>query len=261
MCCMAQTVVKHYEAMGISHELQQDITQLMHKLVMQTGKFTLSELGYLHMSTLLFNLQDQSLELKLYFDVRLAGRVNRDLVVDGHHIAPVKELNVFNGYFFVGDIVNVVTYEKIIAPKVDISGDRLGRASLVFKKNGGMKELDALVINCSFPLTMAAIANVNLMDPNFAPRVKPIAKAADGAMQMVVTNVVQKVVPVTVDVQYTDGFGPYNPADAVTYLNQLRNVTSKTQANHDRIVESVTKRAKKNKKKSDQSSKWMSKFA
>ena len=30
--------------MGISHELQQDITQLMHKLVMQTGKFTLSEL-------------------------------------------------------------------------------------------------------------------------------------------------------------------------------------------------------------------------
>lgn len=253
--------IKHYDAMGISHDLQQDITNLMHQLVMSAGQFTLSELGYLHMSTLLYNLQNQSIELKIYFDIRLAARRNLDRMVDGLHIVPVEQLNIFSGYFFVGDVSSVVTYEKVMAPKVDVVEDALGRPSLAFRNKQSVKELDTLVLNCSFPLTMAAVANISLNDPAYKPQIKIIAKAEEAAMKAIVSNVKQKVVPVIVDLPYTDGFGTYDHDDAINYLQRMFTTASQVDRNHDKIVQSVEKRTKKAKKKGDLSAKWMDKYA
>lgn len=253
--------IKHYDAMGISHDLQRDITELMHRLTMAAGQFTLSELGYLHMSTLLYNLQTQSLELKIYFDIRLAARRDRDRMIDGLHIVPVGQLNLFSGYFFVGDVSSVVTYEKVMAPKVDVVEDAMGRASLEFRNKSSVKELDVLVLNCSFPLAMAAVANISLNDPAYKPKVKIIAKAEEAAMKSVVSNVKQKVVPVIVDLEYTEGFGTYDHDDAINYLQRMHKEAGQASRNHEKIVQSVEKRTKKAKKKADASSKWMNKFS
>ncbi|MCM1531951.1 MAG: hypothetical protein NC114_06725 [Ruminococcus flavefaciens] len=253
---------KHYDAVGIDHTLQQDITKLMHELVKADGRFTLAELGYLHMSTLVYNLQTQCIELKIFFDVRLAGRSNRNVVVDGFNIAPVDELNIFNGYFFVGNLADVVTYEKIMCPKVEVVEDDLGRASLRFKEKGHeVKKLDTLVLNCSYPLTMAAVSNISLMDPVYKPVAHIIAKAADDALDSIVANVKQTTVPLSVDIEYTEGYGGYDHDDAINYLQRINGATTAASRNQDKIVREVERRTKKNRKKnSSKSDKWMNKY-
>ncbi|MCM1230124.1 MAG: hypothetical protein NC489_08325 [Ruminococcus flavefaciens] len=253
---------KHYDAVGVDHTLQQDITKLMHELVKTAGKFTLAEIGYLHMSTLAFNLQTQCIQLKIFFDVRLAARKCRDVIVDGYNIAPVDELNIFNGYFFVGSLQDVVTFEKIMCPKVEIVEDNFGRAALHFKEKGHeVKKLDALVLNCSYPLTMAAVNNISLMDPAYKPTAHIIAAAAEDALDSIVTHVKQTTVPLSVDIEYTAGFGGYDHDDAITYLQRISGTTDAASRNQDKIVREVERRTKKNKKKNtSKSDKWLNKY-
>lgn len=253
---------KHYNAVGVDHEFQRDLTNFMHRLVADVGEFTLAEIGYLHMSTLNYNLTTQSIELNIYFDVRLAGRRNRDVVVAGQNIAPVKALNIFQGAFFVGNLEDTVSYDRITVPKVEIVDDDFGRKAVHFKDSHKMQELDVLVLHCSYPLTVAVLNDIDLKDPNYKPIAHIIAKAADDAMKSVVSNVSQTTVPLSLDVEYTEGRSGYDFHDAVPYLQNLAGISNRAEQNHAKIIEAVADRTKKAKKKANKNSdKWFNKYA
>ena len=63
-------VTKTYGPCGSDHTLQQEITMLMHTIVMKNGQYTLSELGYLNMNTITY--VEDHIEVKIFFAPELA---------------------------------------------------------------------------------------------------------------------------------------------------------------------------------------------
>lgn len=244
--------LKQYRANGMDHVLQKEITDFMHRRVMEDGRVTLANLGYLHMNTIMFNLTTQAIELKVYFDPRFSCRVVRDPIAMAKKILPVSELNIFSGYLFIGDVQNVITFEKIHVPKTKYLGDELKRSSLRIGTKIAEKEESVAVMNCSFPLTMAAINGINLGDSSYKPTIKMIAGAEKDPVSQIVPTVSSTTVPVSVAIQYSDDYEKryYDPADVDTYMTRLSSQMGAARENRIKVEESVRNRAKKNDKKS-----------
>ena len=108
-------VTKTYGPCGSDHTLQQEITMLMHTIVMKNGQYTLSELGYLNMNTITY--VEDHIEVKIFFAPELA-------VVAGKRFNGSKSqminpmLNIFNGILFVGNLEDAVSYENIDLPNI-----------------------------------------------------------------------------------------------------------------------------------------------
>ena len=240
-----------YPPNGTTHDLQKAITDLMHRIVMDAGKFTLAELGYLHINTLTYDKEQGQLYLKVYFDVHFAARVRKSEVNTARTIVPVQELTVCENYLYVGNIVDSITYEKILAPKTKTVEDVAGRPALQFKEDSSkIVETDALVLNCSFPITMAAMLDVSLADPEFSVACETVGKGGKNAIKSIVATSNNAEVPVIVTVTHThEDTEPYDPALAVSYLVNLRERLKKADHNRDKLKESVREKAKKNSNK------------
>ena len=244
-----------YAPNGASHALQYEITKILHKITEGYGKFTLAELGYLHINTLTYDKETGAVDLRIYFDIRLAARAVENRTNRGKIIAPVAELNIFKNYLFVGDIKDAVNYEVIMAPKTKIIEDECHRPSLKMKDDSKFVETNVLVLHCSLPLTMASIHDIDLSDENFTVRCTTVAKGAKTAVSSIITTVNMKEVPVGVTVCYSaNNIGSsYNPDEAVPYLLRLNAEQQAIAENKNKLQQKVRKEAKDKKKNADRS--------
>ncbi|MCM1295165.1 MAG: hypothetical protein NC311_06460 [Muribaculaceae bacterium] len=249
---------------GTSHDLQRKVTDLMHQIVTEYGQFTLAELGYLHINTLTYDKEKGQLYFKVYFDVHHAARVQQSDVNASRKLVPVAELNVFQGYLFIGNLLDAITYERILAPKAKSVEDELGRAALKFKEDSSkIVETDALVLNCSLPVVMAAALGISLTDPEFKVSCETVGKGGKNAVKSIVATSNSSEVPVSVTVTHTHGdTTPYDPDDAEPYLIGLMDRLQKASQNQTKLKQSVRKKAKKNgEKNSRQKNKGFNKYS
>ena len=245
-----------YEPNGTDHRLQRRITELMDRIVQEDGRFTLAELGYLHMNTLLYNRDTGRVSLKIYFDVHYAARTAKDPANGKKQVVPVTELNIFEKRLFVGPLRNAVTFETVMAPKTKMLKDEKDRASISFKDDAKFVETDCLVLNCNLPIAMAALHDLSLEDPNFSVRCTTVGRGNAEKEKTIISSGKRKDIPVKVIVtagQLVDGEGNeigYDPSTCQTYLLGLRERQTKVAANREKIAEKARDKAEKLKKTS-----------
>lgn len=238
-----------YPPNGTSHHLQVKITNLLHDIVMRHGQFTLSQLGYLHINTLTYDKETGSLYLRVYFDVRLASRVIEHNINRGKVIVPVKELTVFQNHLYVGNIMDVISYETIMAPKSKVVEDEMHRPSLKFKDSAKFVETNVLVLNCNLPITMASAHNISLGDHDFSVRCSTVGRGGKNAVKSIITSANMKEVPVSVTVTFDPNNDTgYDPDLAVSYLIKMNDENNKIRKNREKLQQKVRKDAKDNKK-------------
>lgn len=231
---------------GTSHDLQERITLLMHDIVLLRGKATLANLGYLGINTLLYNKERGTLDLKVYFDAHYATRVRKSDVNSSREIVLVEPLTMFEGYLYSGDIHQVVSYEKILAPKSKAVRDEVGMVSMQVKDGAKLVETNALVLNCSLPLTLAAVFDINLNDPDFDIACTTVGKGGKSATKCIVTSANAAEVPVEVKIRYSSEYEQgYNPDDAEAYLVALNDKIERAASNQAKLKRDVKKKADK----------------
>ena len=254
-----------YDPSAGDHKLQRRITELMDRLVQNDSRFTLAELGYLHMNTLLYDRETGRVNLKVYFDVHYSCRVVKDKTNSRRSIMPVDELNVFQNYLFVGPVVNAVTFETIMAPKTKKIEDEQGRPSLSFKDDAKFVETEVLVLNCNLPVAMAAVHDIDLKDPLYKVRCTAIAKSGSNKESMVISSGNKKEIPVkltitvsgvTDDDNSTSGFDtvdvkPFLVALRERNLNKAKNQSKLTDKARDKAEKKQDKRLIANKRAFD----------
>lgn len=251
------TLVQQYEyGPGIEGAtFASQVSNLMHQIVKTIGKFTLAELGYLHINTLTYDQTTRALHLRVYFDARLAARVKTSTTSKTRTIHPIAELNAFKNFMFVGELEDVVTYEKIVAPKYRIiEKDELGRPSIQFKDNNKFEETNALVLNCNLALTAAASHNLGLLDPEFDVSCKTIGKSSKSAAKSIITTAGMKEIPVIVTITGSaidegDEESGYDPMDAIPYLQMIRERSANAAHNQSKLEKKVRDKAKAASKK------------
>lgn len=252
----------HYNAIGVDNALQRRISEYMHELTKEFGEFTLANLGYLHVNTLYYNLQTQQIELKIFFDARLAMKPVTNQISNNRQVVPKPEFNIFSGSLFVGDIEHTYSTEQIVAPKAEIVKDEFGHDTIRLSSKNKMKLTDAMVMHCSYPIAMAAIHNISLKNPGYIPRGHVIATASEDAVKSVIPNVKATFVPMEVNVEFDPEYkSGYSMSDIDWYLAMLNGTAAKAKENQKKLAEEVRKRGKKNKKKTSTVSKGFAKYS
>lgn len=239
---------------GTTHDLQRKITELLDRIVRQAGMFTLAELGYLHINTLTYDKESGQIYLKIYFDANYTIRFEQSRVNTTRDFVPVQELAVFRNYLFVGNLKDVVTVETIMAPKHKNIINEFGHPSIQFKENSSkVEETHAAVLNCNLPITMAAMLDIPLDDPEFRVSCDTVGKGGKNAVKSIVTTSNNSEVPVAVTITCSQDCedDAYDPNIAESYLIDLRERLMAANQNREKLKQSVRKTAKKNGKKRD----------
>lgn len=208
-----------FDPMGISHELQQAITDLMHDIVIQKGNFTLAELGYLNMSSIAF--VNDHVEVKVYFAPELATVTNRAMN-GGGNVIPNPELNMFKNYLFVGDVASNCTFVNMTAPRYTI--ERNNRDQLAVEIKDGKKtkeEIEVMAVYCNLDLILAAYYDADIMSPDFSVTYQTIGNSnknnAENTGIMISMGATQEF-PVKVYLEAPVNSSGYMPENAIPYL-------------------------------------------
>ena len=223
----AMVRVKTWEPAGSpdGNELKRDITKLLDQIVKENSKFTLAEMGYLHMN--LISFCNGQVNAKIYFAPELATQTETNGVNTNGKIIPHKALEVFQNYLYVGELKNAVTFESMPVPRYDIERDERDQLSIRIKDGKKINEDgEAVVLNCNLLLLIAAVLDVNPNDPNFDVKVETVGKSKkkDRDMAIMINAGAQQEFPVRITAQYTvvDNAGtavvPYEPDAAIPFL-------------------------------------------
>ena len=199
--------------------IQRVMTKFIHDRVMEVGKFTMAELGYLHACSLTGDKKTGAIDLCVYFDAALATRKVVNPVNGKTLYRPVNELNIFANYLFTGDIMKCVTLENMLTPRVAGNTDRAGRMAISISDKKKTDYRAVLVLHCNVALTVASILGINLLDPNFTVRCKTI-QPKDESPDDIVTDEQNTTVPVGVYVMWNGANESnwFDPADAESYV-------------------------------------------
>ena len=207
------------------NELKRDITKLLDQIVKENSKFTLAEMGYLHMN--LISFCNGQVNAKIYFAPELATQTETNGVNTNGKIIPHKALEVFQNYLYVGELKNAVTFESMPVPRYDIERDERDQLAIRIKDGKKINEDgEAVVLNCNLLLLIAAVLDVNPNDPNFDVKVETVGKSKkkDRDMAIMINAGAQQEFPVRITAQYTvvDNAGtavvPYEPDAAIPFL-------------------------------------------
>lgn len=216
-------VYTKFKPIGFDHSIQTLMTELLHKLVMQYSDLTMSEMGYMHQISVLFS--DGGIRIRMYFHPDLATQTF--MTANGRtYQKPIPQIGIMNGYFFVipGDQIDlsqVTGIEKIMAPKTKIKFNARGNKHLIIKDDASMKLQEALYVECNLPITIAAIMDIDITDPDFSVSASTVSQA-DNKRAILVdgrSNSYQIWVNVKFGERATET--GYNPNDAYAYLVQL----------------------------------------
>ena len=219
-----------FDPIGVNHELQQGITKLLHQLAMTADpKFTLAQLGYLHMNSVCF--VNGEIQAKLFFAPELAivqvpgfgGRLTN---------SPNPLFDTFQNWLYVGPAKGAIEYDTTTVPKYSIETDDLGKPSISLTKGKKVfEDHEVVVLRCNPMMLMAALCDINMSDPSFKVEYETIGKSdkdkdnPTGA-QIMISAGVNKEFPVRIKVTssydevYT-GFDPEMPIPCL--LNAAQN--------------------------------------
>ena len=260
----AMVRVKTWEPAGSpdGNELKRDITKLLDQIVKENSKFTLAEMGYLHMN--LISFCNGQVNAKIYFAPELATQTETNGVNTNGKIVPHKALEVFQNYLYVGELKNAVTFESMPVPRYDI--ERNERDQLTIRIKDGKKineDGEAVVLNCNLLLLIAAVLDVNPNDPNFDVKVETVGKSKkkDRDMAIMINAGAQQEFPVRITAQYTviDNAGtaivPYEPDVAISFLMNRMKKMQEMKSTKNKLANKASDNAKETakdmKKKTD----------
>ena len=249
----AMVRVKTWEPAGSpdGNELKRDITKLLDQIVKENSKFTLAEMGYLHMNMISFC--NGQINAKIYFAPELATQTETNGVNTNGKIVPHKALEVFQNYLYVGELKNAVTFESMPVPRYDI--ERNERDQLTIRIKDGKKineDGEAVVLNCNLLLLIAAVLDVNPNDPNFDVKVETVGKSKkkDRDMAIMINAGAQQEFPVRITAQYTviDNAGtaivPYEPDVAISFLMNRMKKMQEMKSTKNKLANKASDNAK-----------------
>ena len=249
----AMVRVKTWEPAGSpdGNELKRDITKLLDQIVKENSKFTLAEMGYLHMN--LISFCNGQVNAKIYFAPELSTQTETNGVNTNGKIVPHKALEVFQNYLYVGELKNAVTFESMPVPRYDI--ERNERDQLTIRIKDGKKineDGEAVVLNCNLLLLIAAVLDVNPNDPNFDVKVETVGKSKkkDRDMAIMINAGAQQEFPVRITAQYTviDNAGtaivPYEPDAAISFLMNRMKKMQEMKSTKNKLANKASDNAK-----------------
>lgn len=249
----AMVRVKTWEPAGSpdGNELKRDITKLLDRIVKENSKYTLAEMGYLHMN--LISFCNGQVNAKIYFAPELATQTETNGVNTDGKIVPHKALEVFQNYLYVGELKNAVTFESMPVPRYDI--ERNERDQLAIRIKDGKKineDGEAVVLNCNLLLLIAAVLDVNPNDPNFDVNVETVGKSKkkDRDMAIMINAGAQQEFPVRITAQYTviDNVGtaivPYEPDAAIPFLMNRMKKMQEMKSTKNKLANKASDNAK-----------------
>lgn len=249
----AMVRVKTWEPAGSpdGNELKRDITKLLDQIVKENSKFTLAEMGYLHMN--LISFCNGQVNAKIYFAPELATQTETNGVNTNGKIVPHKALEVFQNYLYVGELKNAVTFESMPVPRYDI--ERNERDQLTIRIKDGKKineDGEAVVLNCNLLLLIAAVLDVNPNDPNFDVKVETVGKSKkkDRDMAIMINAGAQQEFPVRITARYTviDNAGtaivPYEPDAAISFLMNRMKKMQEMKSTKNKLANKASDNAK-----------------
>lgn len=249
----AMVRVKTWEPAGSpdGNELKRDITKLLDQIVKENSKFTLAEMGYLHMN--LISFCNGQVNAKIYFAPELATQTETNGVNTNGKIVPHKALEVFQNYLYVGELKNAVTFESMPVPRYDI--ERNERDQLTIRIKDGKKineDGEAVVLNCNLLLLIAAVLDVNPNDPNFDVKVETVGKSKkkDRDMAIMINAGAQQEFPVRITAQYTvinnagTAIVPYEPDAAISFLMNRMKKMQEMKSTKNKLANKASDNAK-----------------
>lgn len=249
----AMVRVKTWEPAGSpdGNELKRDITKLLDQIVKENSKFTLAEMGYLHMN--LISFCNGQVNAKIYFAPELATQTETNGVNTNGKIVPHKALEVFQNYLYVGELKNAITFESMPVPRYDI--ERNERDQLTIRIKDGKKineDGETVVLNCNLLLLIAAVLDVNPNDPNFDVKVETVGKSKkkDRDMAIMINAGAQQEFPVRITAQYTviDNAGtaivPYEPDAAISFLMNRMKKMQEMKSTKNKLANKASDNAK-----------------
>lgn len=256
-----QTVL--YEPIGDSYDrkFQQDFTKTLANLLSQAKKPTLSELGYLHMNSILYS--NGQIEVKAYFNLELATEevdhfheTGKEL--DGRKLSPAFQ--AFQNYLFVGNPENSVSIATMnMLPKQKIKEREDGTRYLVLKNKADPDPQSCLVLHCNPDLVLATIQNIDLRDPDFHIDYHTVGDTQD---EIVIRGSRMNEYPVEVRIQWNQEIKGYHPEDAIPYLRNKIQKIQKQQQRAEEARENLADRAEvQEEKREKERHKKMRKFS
>lgn len=202
-----------YDTIVNSKLLQSQITNLLAERF-KTVSLVLSEVGYFHMCSVLFN--GRNITLKLYFHPELA--LTYTISPNGNKKYTIKKEfeEVMKNYFFIGDIKNVISFETISVPKYKIKEGIYG-PYLFIKDKLDEREEEVLVINCNIDLVIAAINNISLDSKDYTLKYNSIGTHKKPIM----ISASSDIYPIQIVVEYNDEDLGYKPGLAEPYIRNI----------------------------------------
>ena len=227
------------------HELQQKVTLLMHKLV--KGTCTLANMGYLHMNTLGYNPKTGNVQMRVYFDARLATRVNGNSVTSKTERCVIEPFKRFQNYLFVGNPNQVFTYEEIAAPKVKIVTDEAGNPSIKINDEK-FEKIPVAIMHCNVPIAMSAIHDHSVLDPELMIRYDSVGNSKKHPAQNVIQSGNADEFPVVVNIAVPNNDLSYDPTEAVAFLRMVMEARREAGTNRRKLEEKISAKAKEKRK-------------
>jgi len=202
-------------------KMQDQMTEFLHKMFMRDGRYTLNEVGYLHMTTL--TVANGNVELYIYFHPSLACYYKNNQTTETR----IRDaFDILSGYLFVGDIRDVISRDQAIVPAFKIRKDDLDKDALYVRSDDKYVNTQVLRIKCNLLLTFAAINNINLKDPNYKLSYNKVGSLDDKKSQYIETENGMAEHPILAKCQYTadDQYAGYDPELAIPYLTTMAKV-------------------------------------
>lgn len=236
-----------YGPCGSETSIQPDITRLLHRIVMNDGKLTLGELGYLNMNTVSY--VEEGIEVKIFFAVELAMIPEKQVnATNKYHVNPA--FSIFQNVLFVGDLDDAVTFEVAQVPKYDIIEDSMGRTSVKVKKKME-NNVEVAVMHCNLGLVLASILDHDLSDPDYQVQIETLGSNSSDKDQIIIQMGAKKEFPIMIKAMYNDipDYQGFSKKSVYSYLigrikesNEKRNLQKE-------LIHKVKKDADKQKKK------------
>lgn len=231
---------------GSDNTLQKLITEFLHNRLCSSGVTTLAELGYFHMN--MVSYVEDHVEVKIYFHPALA--TDKHVMRNGkEYRTPKKELALFQNYLFIGDVEDAITYDTIAVPKYYIDRDDLGKPALKIR-NGSKKakeDVNVLVLRCNLALTMAAIFNINLMDPYYQVEYETLGASSkkDKDKHIIITAGNKQEYPVRVMMERSVVSQVFDPELALPYIESRIRQSDETMKTKKKLQRKVSEKAEK----------------
>ena len=233
-----------YENIANNKILQTQITNLLADRFREAG-LALSEVGYFHMCSILYT--GKNIEMKLYFHPELA--MVPIIQANGQKKYKIRDVfqDVMENYFFVGNVYDVVEIETISVPRYKIKENDFGNGYLFIKDKIDEREEEVVSIRCNIDLVIAAINDINLLNPGYQVQYNSIGF---NKKKPIMVSASSDMYPIEISVHWDDDYeitGFYS-GEAVNYLENVCNTIIEQKKAEKKIIKKASEAKNKSSK-------------